>query len=42
VVANVGAHAGHLSGTWIAAYGVIALSVALLVLVAVVMDRRAP
>jgi hypothetical protein len=36
------AHAGHLWGSWIATSGVIALSMALLVLVAIVMDRRDP
>ena len=38
----IAAHAGHLWDSWIATFGVIALSVALLVLVAMVMDRRAP
>jgi hypothetical protein len=42
VVNVVAAHAGHLWGSWIAASGVIALSLALVVLVAIVMDRRAP
>jgi hypothetical protein len=42
VVGILAAHAGHLWGGWMATSGVLALSVALLVLVAVVMDRRAP
>ena len=38
----VAAHAGHLWGSWMAASGVTALSVVLVVLVEIVMDRRPP
>ena len=38
----VAAHGGHLWSSWIATACVVALSLALLVLVAIVMDRRAP
>jgi hypothetical protein len=38
----IAGHAGHLWGSWVTTAGVIALSLALLVLVAMVIDRRAP
>ena len=38
----VATHAGHLWSSWIATAGAIALSLAMLVLVAIVMDRGAP
>jgi len=35
-------HAGHLPGSWIATLGLVVVSLAMLVVVAIVMDRRPP
>jgi hypothetical protein len=38
----VAAHAGHFDGHWVAAIGLVAVSMTLLIIVAVLMDRRPP